>query len=332
MSLCMNLGISPVFSKPYERKDTQKMGKDYRTFVKELRQMLLDTLEVGEEKIFFKERAEGITAMGDRLFIECASTEDTKEVCGIYTEELFESYQGGVSLERIARDVRRELEKVKKGNLFEKTRNLLDYSKIKDDLFIRLINRDRNQKELEKAIYRTVGDIALVLYIRLGDMEGCITSMKIRQEYVDAWGIDKDKVFEDALINTYKMSPPRIYYWEKLIYDSDYEGENFMDTSERFEMRKDAIGNCLSTVKRTNGAVAVFLPGVAERLAGLIGQDFYLVFTSIHEVMIHNASVVVPEDLEDVLKETLDAATPEEDYLTSRIYRYCRATGSFICV
>ena len=48
------------------------------------------------------------------------------------------------------------------------------------------------------------------------------------------------------------------------------------------------MGNCLSTSRKTNGAVAVFLPGVAERLAYLLDSDFYMVFTSIHEVMIHN--------------------------------------------
>ena len=47
-------------------------------------------------------------------------------------------------------------------------------------------------------------------------------------------------------------------------------------------LKKDAIGNCLSTSVRTNGAVAVFLPGVAQRLGKLIGGSFYMVFTSIH--------------------------------------------------
>lgn len=55
------------------------------------------------------------------------------------------------------------------------------------------------------------------------------------------------------------------------------------------------MGNCLSTSKKTNGAVAVFLPGVAERLAALLESDFYMVFTSIHEVMIHNDRNVEPE-------------------------------------
>ena len=37
-------------------------------------------------------------------------------------------------------------------------------------------------------------------------------------------------------------------------------------------------------------------------------SDLYLVFTSIHEVMVHNADVVYPEDLKEVL-DTLKGNT-----------------------
>ena len=32
-----------------------------------------------------------------------------------------------------------------------------------------------------------------------------------------------------------------------------------------YKLKKDVLGNCLSTTIRTNGAVAIFLPGVAVR-------------------------------------------------------------------
>ena len=106
-------------------------------------------------------------------------------------------------------------------------------------------------------------------------------------------------------------------------------GDNFMDILGTYHPNKGIAGNCLSTEKRTNGAAAIFLPGVARRLSELLGSDLYLVFTSVHEVMVHNADVVYPEDLKEVLSDTLEKATPEEDYLTSSIYRYSRRSGEF---
>ena len=61
-----------------------------------------------------------------------------------------------------------------------------------------------------------------------------------------------------------------------------------------------------------------------------MNADFYLVFTSIHEVMIHNVNISYPEDLEIVLRDTIQEATPEEDFLTDKVYRYCRETGDFM--
>ena len=57
-----------------------------------------------------------------------------------------------------------------------------------------------------------------------------------------------------------------------------------------------------------------------------------MVFTSIHEVMIHSDTTVTPQELKSVLKDTMEEATPEEDYLSSEIYHYSRNTHQFTCV
>ena len=83
------------------------------------------------------------------------------------------------------------------------------------------------------------------------------------------------------------------------------------------------MGNCLSTGQKTNGAVAIFYPGVARLFCDKINTDeLYLVFTSIHEVMVHNARMIEPEDLASVLNDTIKEATPEGDVLTKHIYYY----------
>ena len=102
-----------------------------------------------------------------------------------------------------------------------------------------------------------------------------------------------------------------------------------MNLLSDFQLKKDAIGNCLSTVTRTNGAVAVFLPGVANRIGELLHGGFYMVFTSIHEVMIHNEKSADPEELKKVLEDTVNETTPPEDFLTYQIYHYDLETGSF---
>ena len=77
--------------------------------------LLLERLGAERENRFiFKEQDEqGMTPSGDRLFVECHASPVGKEVCGIHTEELFEDYEDGVSLEQIAKTVESEIRKLK---------------------------------------------------------------------------------------------------------------------------------------------------------------------------------------------------------------------------
>ena len=232
-------------------------------------------------------------------------------------------------MEDIVQEVLNRLDAIAKSECFQRSANLEDYEKIKDDLFVRLLNIEKNQMELQECIYRTIGDIALVLYARMGELNGSSASVKIKRHMLEKWNQDPQQVFEEALLNTYFISPPRIYCWEKLIFDPDYTGENFMNLLCDYKIKKDVLGNCLSTTIRTNGAVAIFLPGVAERIGQLMGCGFYMVFTSIHEVMIHSEKTAVPEDLKHVLEDTVRETTPPEDFLTYQVYHYDLETGAF---
>lgn len=305
------------------------MEKGYETFVTELRKLLLAAMDLEEDEVYFAKKGEKYGCTGDRLFVECRHIEKAKKICGLHTEELYERYCQEHNLNNIVHDCVCEIKKADETSVVCDINDLEDYEKIKGKLFIRLLSAERNGEVLKDTIYHQVGDIALVLYYLAGEKDGYILSTKIKKHFPEQWGKDPDAVFEAALVNTYFISPPRIYHWEKMLFDKTYTGDNFMDLLETYQPNKGIAGNCLSTEKRTNGAAAIFLPGVARRLAELMEADLYLVFTSVHEVMVHSADMVYPEDLKDVLMDTIKKATPPEDYLTSSIYRYSRRTGEF---
>lgn len=321
-------GVRPKIS----GKEELNMDLRYKMFVDQLRRELLAATGLPESRIFFVPRGEEMARGGDRLFVECAHYEDAREVCGIFMEELYDRFLEGISLCELIQDILMELERIKTNGFYEKTRRLADYALVKNDLFIRLLNYERNKNDLRYAVYRCIGDIAMVLYMKVGEENGCITSMKIRRDYVEKWGQDENYVFEEALKNTRVLAPPRVYRWEQLIFDENYQGDDFMSENAGSYLCKGAVGNCISTLAKTNGAVAIFFPGVAEYISECLGHDLYLVFTSIHEVMVHNAENVRPEELEDVLRETIKEATPESDYLTSSIYYYSRRRKEFSCL
>ncbi len=300
-----------------------------KQFAEELRQALLLATGMEPERIRYKKADDCPPSNGDRLLVDCEKSGGYTEVCGLYVEDLYESRLSGVSMEQLISAVLKQLKNVKDSNLMKKMEQLHSYEAIKEDLFIRPVNLDRHKKKLNNAVYRVIGDIALVLYMRIGEIDHCPTNMKLPKNVAENWNMDMDKIFCDVLLNTSRISPPRIFFWEKLIFDEDYDGEDFMNPLSNFQLRKDAVGNCLSTSSRCNGAIAVFLPGVAQRLCELLGHGFYMAFTSIHEVMVHNDTQVEPEELREVLKDTVRETTPEEDFLSLNIYHYDKDTHIF---
>lgn len=302
------------------------MTNGYQQFAEQFRELLLAATGLDEGKITIQN---GECTEDDRMYVECARKGGVCQICGLHTKELFDLYCEGASMEEIICNSIEGLQMIQKEPMFQKVMDLGDYSAVEKELFIRLLNLENNREELQDAVYRTIGEIAMVLYLRVANMNGCITSIKIRKPILEMWDLDETQVFDRALVNTYFMSPPRMYRWERMVHNLEYRGENFMNLCEKYELRKNCMGNCLSTTVRTNGAVAIFLPGVAKRIGHLMGHNFYIVFTSIHEAMIHNADMTDLETLREVLKATVQEATPEEEFLTYQIFYYDREKDRF---
>lgn len=303
----------------------------YEEFVKEVREELMERLQFSAERVYIQRKG-GIGAQnGDKLFIKYADEEDANDICGFNIEELYAENPCREAIQKLVEEMAEEIEHVKKAGFMERCRKLKSFEEAKSYLSVRAISYDRNKDDLETGIYKQVGDIALTVYLELGEDRGSTVGMKIRKSYVEDWNKTEEEVFQAALKNTAKQSAPRIYRWEKLLFDINYRGDEFMDEMKEGVIDKGPLGNCLSTTIRSNGAVAVFLPGVAERLSELLEGDFYAVFTSVHEVMIHSVAESNEMDLKATLLDTLEEATPEADVLTKKVYRYDKESKDFVC-
>lgn len=304
------------------------MDKNYELFIGQLTNTIYETTDIPLENIRFVKK-DG----GDLLNIIFAEHDDAYEVCSVHVEELYVAYQNGIRLNTIVDYICSDVLHAKSIYVYDKTKELMDYDTAKSRLFVRLINYDRNADILRDVVHKTLGDIVFTVYAIVDENEFGIVSTKVLKSMVKKWDKNEDDIFNEAIKNTYYLTPPRIYKWEGVLCDESYAGESFMNDEDICDLDKSFGGNILSTTRKTNGAVAVFLPGVAEKIAELLDSDFYMVFTSIHEVMIHSTgSGVDPKDLKLVLQDTLRKATPSSDYLTEKIYKYNRRTHKFECV
>lgn len=203
------------------------------------------------------------------------------------------------------------------------------YEQSRSRLIIRPINYDDAKYELESCIYWKYGDIALVLYGLVCDSGEDYVTMKIYRGMTEHWGMTDDYLLTNALLNTYALMPPRLYYCTDLRRRHEQEDGVFMPDEDGDMIQihledelEGALGYRLTTTKGINGAIAIFYPGVQEQLSEFLGGDYYVGFTSIHEAVIHPILNQTPGSIKESIRD-INAVFPMEEMLTNRVYRYC---------
>ena len=194
------------------------------------------------------------------------------------------------------------------------------YENAKDHLLIRAINFTDNEAQLEQHVYRRFADIALVVYVVLYDNVFGFGSAKLPKSTMETWEKDSDEIFEEAFENTMKMMPPRLYEnpWEAM--ENDPEIGRFMDDEPVLRMARKAIP-LVKTTKNLNGAIAMFYPGVKERIAEMFDGSYYVAFTSIHEARVHRVGSMPPYRIKNSLDD-VNETFPKEELLSREVFLY----------
>ena len=268
-------------------------------------------------------------------------TEGHTEYISFSMEELSQTYRKG-GLDGVLSAVVTSLKECKINA--EKTAGALEhfaeYEEIKNRLILRPLNYDDNEQILKHGIYRRVGDMALVLYISLGGgKQGSSTnvmSTMVSRELFLLWGMEGDKdeeaVLNWAMSNTMRLQPP--VFCIISLPAMKVKHVPFMGGEKEVEIDFDTpMSPVLSTEQEINGAIAAFYPGVLERLYQMVGEDFYLVFTSIYDIHIHPISGKVRvETMRDSLAGMNHDINRREELLSRQIYRYNGADGNLTVV
>ncbi|KSV58875.1 DUF5688 family protein [Acetivibrio ethanolgignens] len=293
--------------------------KEYLEFVEEAIALIAKRLKLSKEAVRFEKGQEGKNR--DRIVVETLYENGLKGVMGIEAAGLFLMYKRGMALEELAEEIARDREEKCGQETLEILQDMENYDKLKERLIVRAVSWERKREQISGSVYRRFGDIALVVYLVLRETEYDFLSAKVQRQAVEKWGKTEKEIFENAMINTHVLYPPRIYDWLKGDGKFSYQEGVFMNILEPVSLNRGIRGNCLTNVKQLNGATVLFYPGVAARIAALLEDDFYVAFTSVHEAMVHSVSSVDPRIILESLR-SVNAANEEDEILSNRIYYY----------
>lgn len=200
-----------------------------------------------------------------------------------------------------------------------------EYDPLKDKLFIRPLNYKDHRYELKDHIYRHIGDMVLVLYILVSDENDGkrhdVLSVKVPKSLMQAWGIDEEEVWENAMSNTYIMAPPRMYLNPMELDNPPYCRGAFMALNSSITSLSPLAVPIVTTTVQINGAIAMFYPGVMKRIAELFGDDYYIAFTGTSEARLHKKGTIRPRNILMRLKQMNKVFDPSE-ILSNKVYLY----------
>lgn len=210
------------------------------------------------------------------------------------------------------------------------------YMQHRANLILRPISLEESREELEDCVYWTMGDVALALFLLVYDDPVNFISLKLERAITDQWRKRDAVLLTGALLNCMSKMPPRLYFAQ---VSREYYNENggvFLPGEEGVPIRIDPtdlsqgnIGYRLTTTRRFNGAIAIFYPGVRERLAQLLKGDYYVAFFSVDEVGIYPVRFKPLSELRAELEHN-NALLGKKQFLSGKIYRYVELRGELM--
>ena len=190
-----------------------------------------------------------------------------------------------------------------------------DFSKIRENLFYRLINYEKNQELLSMVPHTRFLDLAKIYYAdcRIGETAG---SILIYHRHVEEWNITEDELITAAEENTPRLYPANLHP----ICDTLGLGDDI-----NLFLKLPFPMFVLSNTGNHNGAAAVCYKDVLERFSQKIKDDLVVLPSSVHEIMLlplqkSNSIESLREMVCDVNRTMLD----QSEFLSDNVYLYSR--------
>ncbi len=234
----------------------------------------------------------------------------------IYMEYYYSMYESGASMETVLAEIAAEY---RRASSVLSEGEYADFSKdaYEDHVFLRVVNYKKNEPSLRNMPYILFHDLAVTFrYLTKVSGDG-VSSTAVENSDLVKWGEDVDHLFELAKVNTLKLFPPRIERLDTLIARLLTEGA--CPVPEGAETGIYVLTN----TSNINGATSMLLPEAMELASREVGEDFYILPSSVHELLlVPEKSFPDREGLERMVYEINRSVVSEMDYLSDSVYHF----------
>lgn len=250
----------------------------------------------------------------------------------IYLEPFAEQTEKGRPLDSIMQQIAK-IQTNNKEQLPMDVSMLDNYKTVRPMLSIQLCDPETNREYLKDKPYTPCGDLAAFYRVQIAADDEGTASAAITEKMMQIWGISKEQLHKDAVQSESIRNPVRLYNMEDLISKITFSTgpDNLFTRKEPLNIGLMPL-YVLTNQNKINGAGVLAQDGVLERVGRLIGSNFYVLPSSIHEVIIvpDNGNMRLSE-MEAMVREINATQVAPKERLSDKVQYYDREAKILGC-
>lgn len=197
------------------------------------------------------------------------------------------------------------------------------WEEFRRNVFLRLVNKEKNKELLDTVPHRTFLDLAIVYYYVVPISDDVMGTLVITGEHMDLLQISEEELHQTAISNCERFQPVRVRCMEDLLYD----------LGRRVGVEVHEVKEChpflfvMTNRKGSFGASALIFEDELEYFSHRINNSFYVLPSSVHEVILVPANQEFSVDyFRSMVREINETQVDATEVLSDNIYFYDKET------
>ena len=195
------------------------------------------------------------------------------------------------------------------------------YEKVRERIVFKLINYEKNRELLSDVPHFRYLDLAIVFNCLIHTDQTGTATILIRHQHLSLWNITDDDLYALAISNTPKLLPYDLRNMSEVLLELLGTDAPLPDELQENEFPMYMLSNRA----RLNGSGCILYQDLLQSFAEHLASDFYILPSSIHEVLLIPASDnSSPEELNAMVREVNASQLTREEVLSDHVYFYSR--------
>ena len=268
-----------------------------------------------------RKRKVNVEVTGLSVFKECIKN---RVVPSITLDHFYENYQRDGSMDDVlavlADTVEQAYQNIDEMDFLDNPINKLDKSKV----FMQLINSESNRDLLATVPHREFHDMSVIYRVLFQlDSDG-MQSVVVTNDLAQTMEVSEEELFELAAEQTKELFPPRIQSMAEVMRGL-LGGAGITENVEDELGFEDEVGMyMISNDYGIDCATNMVYDDVLYEASGRLGEDVYVLPSSIHEILLVPSSMGSPDELSEMVTSINRDMVKEDDRLSNQIFFYDR--------